>query len=310
MENIKEKIINREVVASTQEQHRTQLGYIFWYSVTGEVEITRQELREKFEEIGIDDVWLPNEIRPSDAFRRATKEIQRRKTPTSDPNKFLNFLVREVFSDNNSIQRNIVIEVVDQNGKRLQYNPNATVITLDKKNNDFIIWSEPDNNKAKELAKEAEKRFRKYLNYYSAQQLRVMISKILASLAPTAVRPNGGVYFVPQNFATELKKLQLLCTSLQSEGVAIPLQDTSENRNLVVEKLESELKELLDRCKNLEKLNGVQKAIYKDSIETAKRITSTYKTYKEQLSLEVDKLEDMLNELRFSAVRLTEKIIK
>lgn len=50
----------------------------------------------------------------ADAFRRATSEIQKKhkKVPTSDPSVFLNFLIREVYYDEEKVQRNIVIEKV------------------------------------------------------------------------------------------------------------------------------------------------------------------------------------------------------
>lgn len=307
MLSIKEKIQDKKVIATKQEGDN-QLGYIFWYSVTSDVEVTRIELQQHFNTIGIDEAWLPNEIRPSDAFRRATKEIQRKKVPTNNPNIFQNFLVREVYSDNKVVQRNIVIEEVDQSGKRLNYDPKATVMTLVKENNDFEITS--DNTTAKELAMEAKQRFQKYIDYYSAQQLRVMVNKYLSSLAPTAVRANGGVYFVPQTYATELKKLQLLCKILQSEGVSIPLYDTTDNQNLVLSKLENDLQETLKRCKELSETDNLRKALYKDGIEEARRIVKTYQTYKENLQIDVEKFENTLNDLRLTAVTLTQKIVK
>lgn len=210
MSNVNEKIRDKKVVV-TKTESGSQLGYIFWYSVTSDVEVTRVELQQQFDTIGIDENWLPNKIRPSDAFRRATKEVQRKKVPTADPNKFQNFLVREVFSDNKMVQRNIVIETVDQSGKRLDYNSKATVMTLIKEDNNFTIWS--DNDMARDLAHQAKTRFQKYIDYYSAQQLRVMINKYVSSLAPTAVRANGGVYFIPQSFAGDLKKFNCYVNS-------------------------------------------------------------------------------------------------
>ena len=89
------------------------------------------------------------------------------------------------------MQRNIVVESVNQAGKRLDYHSKVGVITLDKKNVSITFVSE--NETAKELCIEAEQKFNIFRDNYSAQQLRVMISKVLQSLAPTPVRPNGGI---------------------------------------------------------------------------------------------------------------------
>lgn len=306
---IKEKIMSGNVVA-TEHEDGNQLGNIFWYSITGEVEITRDSLHEKFNEIGIEENWLPNEIRPSDAFRRATRETQRKKVPTSNPNVYKNYLVREVYSGTDMIQRNIVVEIVDQSGKRLDYEPKATVMTLEKENNNFVIWVEDGEEYAGEMAKEAKNKFIKYVEYYSSQQLRVMVSKYLGSLAPTSVRSNGGVYFVPRNYSNDLKKLEILCGELNSEGVSIPMYDTSDNRNIVLTRLENELKDTLNRCKELNQTDDMKKAIYKDSIEESRKLVKTYQAYKEQLSLDTDSLENMISELRLTAVSLTRKMTK
>lgn len=306
---IKEKIMSGNVVATEHEDGK-QLGNIFWYSITGEVEITRDSLHETFDEIGIDESWLPNEIRPSDAFRRATRETQRKKVPTSNPNIYKNYLVREVYSGSDMIQRNIVVEIVDQSGKRLDYEPKATVMTLEKENNNFVIWVEDGEEYAGEMAKEAMNKFIKYIEYYSSQQLRVMVSKYLGSLAPTSVRSNGGVYFVPRNYRNDLKKLEILCGELNSEGVSIPMLDTSDNRNIVLTRLENELKDTLNRCKELNQTDVMKKVSYKDSIEESRKLVKTYQAYKEQLSLDTDSLESMIGELRLTAVSLTQKMTK
>ena len=53
---------------------------------------------------------MPNTIRPADAFRRATKEIETRQA-TANAGVFENFLIREVFANRDCVQRNIVVEI-------------------------------------------------------------------------------------------------------------------------------------------------------------------------------------------------------
>lgn len=100
----------------------------------------------------------------------------------------------------------------------------------------------------------------------------------------------------------------MLCKFLNSEGVSIPLQDTSENKNLVLSKLENELKETLARCQELTEQGNLKKQIYKDGIEEARRIAKTFQAYKESLSIDIGNLEGMLNDLRLSAVKLTQQM--
>src|SRR5699024_7504379 len=114
---------------------------------------------------------------------------------TSRPNVFANILVRQVFSYKQVVQRNFVVVAVDQNRKRLSYNSKAGVIKLDKKNNSVTFLS--NDTSINEVCIQIEQKFNIYKDHYSAQQLRVMVNKIMQSLAPTPVRKNGGIYFIP-----------------------------------------------------------------------------------------------------------------
>src|SRR5690606_38538410 len=104
------------------------LGHLMWFSV-GKQLVKSDDLLVKLQQAGLEETWLPNPIRPMDAFRRATKEIETRLN-TSQAGVFENYLVREVSIDEKQIQRNIVIETVDQSGKRLDYDSQAAIITL------------------------------------------------------------------------------------------------------------------------------------------------------------------------------------
>ena len=59
------------------------------------------------------------------------------------------------------------------------------MITLDKHKGSQAFITE--NEIAKELCNEAERNFNIYRDHYSAQRIRVMVNKILQSLAPTPV---------------------------------------------------------------------------------------------------------------------------
>ena len=177
--------INLENMTAVQNENQEGiLGHLMWYSV-GKQLIKTDELKNKLIQSGLEEAWMPNAIRPADAFRRATKEIETRKA-TANAGVFENYLIREVFADKDYVQRNIVVESVNQAGKRLDYNSKAGVITLDKKNESITFVSE--NETAKELCMEAEQKFNIFKDNYSAQQLRVMVNKIFQSLAPTPVR--------------------------------------------------------------------------------------------------------------------------
>src|SRR5690554_748896 len=169
----------KEIVAVQTNQEGT-IGSLLWYSVANEL-VSREELAKKLDAVELEEEWLPNKIRLSDAFRRATKEVQCRKA-TDKKGIYEKYLVREVFSDKDYIQRNIVVEIVDQNGKTLDYKPQSAVITLDKSHGNVTVVTE--DGTAKALAEDARDKFSIYSNYYNGQQIRVMIGKMIKAFAP------------------------------------------------------------------------------------------------------------------------------
>ena len=257
------------------------------------------DLKRGLVQSGLPVEWMPNAIRPADAFRRSTKEIETRKS-TGHAGVFENFLIREVFSDKNHVQRNIVVEKVNQAGKRLDYNSQAGVITLDKQNSSLTFITE--NEIAKELCFEAERNFNIYKDHYSAQQIRVMVSKILQSLAPTPVRPNGGVYFVPDSHTEGLNQLVNFTSSLEnSEGLKIPVVNTFDNRQMVNTKLNDHLESILQDCKSSD---GLKKGQVKEIIENAKSVISNYRNYKGIVANEADTLENKIMTIRVAVTKM------
>ena len=291
--------INLENMTAVQNENQEGiLGHLMWYSV-GKQLIKTDELKNKLIQSGLEEAWMPNAIRPADAFRRATKEIETRKA-TANAGVFENYLIREVFADKDHVQRNIVVESVNQAGKRLDYNSKAGVITLDKKNVSITFVSE--NETAKELCMEAEQKFNIFKDNYSAQQLRVMVNKILQSLAPTPVRPGGGIYFVPDSHTDGLSKLVKFTSSLEnSEGFKIPVVNTFDNRNMVNSKLNEHLESILNDCKTS---GNLRKGQVKEIIENANSVILNYKNYKGIVKDESVQLEQKIMKIRSEITRM------
>lgn len=278
------------------------LGHLMWFSV-GRQLVKTSDLLTTLQQVGLEESWLPNPIRSTDAFRRATKEIETKKA-TGQANVFENYLIREVFSDRDQIQRNLVVETVDQSGKRLDYDSQAGIITLDKKNDSLTFVT--SNNTAKELCEEAEQKFNIYKEHYSAQQVRVVVGKILQSLAPTPVRPNGGVYFVPDSHTEGLNKLVAFTSALEnSEGFKIPVVNTYDNKQMVNKKLNEHLESILTECRSSEHL---RKSQVKDLVNHANSVIKDYKNYKNIVQSEADTFEDKILLIKSEVMKLIENM--
>lgn len=285
-------MVNVQNLAVVSQDQEDFLGHLAWYSV-GKQLIKTNELKQRLLNSGLEAEWLPNPIRATDAFRRATKEVEQRKA-TSRPNVFENILVREVFSDKQAVQRNLVVETVDQNGKRLSYNSKAGVITLDKRNNAVTFLS--DDTSINEVCVQIEQKFNIYKDHYSAQQLRVMVNKIMQSLAPTPVRKNGGIYFIPATKSIRLKQLiQFLSFLDNSEGYKVPVIDSTDNRVMVSKKIYDHFDSILYDCRNKTSLTkGEVKAL----IDEANKVIKDYRNYKTIVTEETEHIEQVIMNVR------------
>lgn len=268
------------------------LGNLIWYSV-GKNLIKVEDLKKHLTNSGLGDEWMPNRIRSSDAFRRATKEVERQR-PTSQPNVYENVLVREVYSNKKEIQRNLVIETVDQQGKSLSYATKSAVINLDK-SNDAITFT-TGQAAIKEICVEAEQKFNLYKHHYSSQQLRVMVSKILGALAPTPLRKSGGVWFVPAAKDKELNQFVHFVNQLaNSEVYKVPVINSNDNKSMVTKKIHEHFDALLHDCQNKDNLS---KADVKMLINEANRYIADYRNYKNIVTNENEALEKIIMEVR------------
>jgi len=291
-------MVNVQNLAVVSQDQEDFLGHLAWYSV-GKQLIKTNELKQRLLNSGLEAEWLPNPIRATDAFRRATKEVEQRKA-TSRPNVFENILVREVFSDKQAVQRNLVVETVDQNGKRLSYNSKAGVITLDKKNNSVTFLS--DDTSINEVCVQIEQKFNIYKDHYSAQQLRVMVNKIMQSLAPTPVRKNGGIYFIPATKSIRLKQLiQFLSFLDNSEGYKVPVIDSTDNRVMVSKKIYDHFDSILYDCRNKTRLTkGEVKAL----IDEANKVIKDYRNYKTIVTEETEHIEQVIMNVRHEVTQM------
>lgn len=290
----------KDMVATT-EKTENYIGHLFWFSI-GQQMNNVADLKQKLINAGLSESWMPNRIRAVDAFRRATREIQTKK-PTANPKIFENYLVREVYSDQEMIQRNIVVETVDQNDKKLGYQTQSGVIRLDKKN--ATISFETSSVEIKELCREAEQKFYLYRDHYSAQHMRVMVTRILNSLAPTAMREKGVIYFVPDKMTAGLTNLVTFIGMLDnSEGFKIPVVDSNDNRFMVSKKLKDHMESLLAQCRSAEEL---RKDEIKTLVEETNNAIKNYRNYKELTTTESETFEEKIMLLRSEVMKLIQE---
>lgn len=297
-----------EGVSAKTSQDSSIIGYLTWYSV-GDDLYSRENLRVGLLKNGIEEKFLPNPIRPSDAFRRATKSVEtRRQREEETADTYRNYIIRDVVSQGTKLQRNIVVETVNQSGERLEYIPDAAKLFFDKKTDQFTFLA--NEAMALDLAEEAKKHFECFLTHHNGASVRSSVVSYLNQLSPTPVRPSGGVYFVPVQHTDKLRNLVTFVSGLpRGESHMIPLVNDEDNRSMIRNKVKDNLEKVLEQCRYAVSDEGkLQKVQIKNIVEDARRIVSQFKDYKALLNDTVQDLESSVELVRQSITIVLQKV--
>jgi len=298
----------KEMAAVTETTGKDVLGSLVWYTV-GEQLVPRDVLAQKLLNAGIDEGFMPAEIRIPDAFRRATTAVERKRENGLVEGTIENYLIKEVSSDVDHILRFIVRETKDAKGKRLEYDPSIASITLDKKIG-IISWICDHDDTAQEMCKESENLFRTFQTHHDSRSIRAMVYRILESMAPTPVRPSGGVYFVPVQFEAELLRLVNLLQSLDgnSEGFRVPVINSTENKDMIRKKLNDHIKQTLENLAYGLKDPSINKSRANPLLSDAKAILDNFSLYQDTLSEELEDMESMVGLIKKQMLTMLDKM--
>lgn len=239
------------------------LGRIVMYNVRDE-HIKRRDVIAAMSANGLDLSLAPPEIRIVDAYRKATTSLDKMNWKHPDDNtKTTTLLVRELGSTPESVTRNVVREIRQEN-RRLSYDIVATMtfkripqqntgdlsITLDSSKTGF-----DQERILSELNRVAEL-FDTLTECIDGNTIRRLLRNYMTKL--NAVELRRGVYFVHEKHADVLPKLAGIPTARIS---IIPLVNVEDQKEIIeeafIEETQENLISLITTVKNL-KDSGVR----------------------------------------------------
>lgn len=255
------------------------LGRIVMFTITDE-HITRQDLENRFLSLGLDTDMLPPEIKPIDAFKKATSEAKEKYDLPGGRQAIV--LCRDVSSNAEYVRRQITREVKDSRARTLSYSkaidctfyrartqPDANGRQKVVKGSERVqIKIDPTDldqtelTAVKQIAQNIEQRYQQYYNHLDGNRLRATVRDYLKHL--NAIEIKGGVYFVHVKHSDELQRLQTLVDGLGGGCMmhSIPLVDIERERKMIALAFEREASESLqDIAKECAALKGSRKSI-------------------------------------------------
>lgn len=197
----------------------------------------------------LDPTIIPNPPRPGDAFKRACRYSERTNLPIPASPNTANVMIRSVKNTSTEIDRHMVLEIVDPEGKHLSYDTVAEFNynrPKDELQTTFRFTGHPDYDAIVRASVDLFKaQIRHATNFLDAQSIRRMIRDQLERMSAISVRRQGSVYFYPATKRDQGDALQSLCQAFNSGSSFhhLPLINTENQREMIKNAFEEEVHE-------------------------------------------------------------------
>lgn len=221
------------------------LGHILFLSMD-EVKIHKDDLSDLFKKNQVSSSFLPHEIKPHDAYRRATSRAQGAIDVTiGGQTQKARLLVRETKKDDDIVVRNLVRELLDEKNAEADY---VTVgkLTYDRKNEALnISWDSNYLNEYdyKRVLEDTQDLYAEWTQYHTKETVRNIFNRVVKSMHPISIATGGRAQFIPKMNQDLLYSLKAIVEELPGNSLAevIPMIDTVDQRDLITKNLEKEV---------------------------------------------------------------------
>jgi hypothetical protein len=190
------------------------LGYITWYTVT-KPRLTHEQIRNLVLDLNLDKSIVPKAPRAGDAFKRACRYSETSGVPIPLTNDVANFMFRPVAQTLEDIERHLIVEVLDPQGRKLSHHT-AVMLRFRRDTGILNATVDPINSDLDPLVKEVMEGFAATLKestlYIEAQVIRRMIRMQLDKCNAILARSKGSVYFVPKKYKDKMEGLESFLT--------------------------------------------------------------------------------------------------
>ena len=221
------------------------LGHIAWWTVTNP-RLTHDDVLTLVTDLGMDPAIVPKPPRGGDSFKRACRYSQRAGLAIPYSDHLANFLIRPVAQTHEDIERHLVLEVVDGDGRQLEYH-DAAHLRYERSTGTLHVGQKKISSDLDPMVDETLQQFAANLEdatkYIDAQVIRRMIRDQLDMLHAISVRKGGSVYFIPwrEHKTTEALEVFLTHCGDGSGFHALPLIDDQKQREMIQAAFENEV---------------------------------------------------------------------
>lgn len=268
------------------------LGELVWYTVAEAAKIPHAAFLAECTKHGL-ETYAPKLPKDVDVFRRACTKAQRKRVPVpNNPELFENYLVRDVKSAAGHFWKQIVIETVDGDNRKLGFDA-AVEIHFDPDIPDQLDVQYLTGNPSgvlREVVDAITNHYDEWRGMVYGYSVREFIRAVVTSTGATVVRPSGGVYFVMEAKLDVIGKLDEIVSAFASPTEpdlilhTVPLIDDARQREMLRSAFEAETAGDIDKfVKEVEEALADDKCTDARFAELARRKTEI-KTRTEEYS--------------------------
>jgi hypothetical protein len=209
----------------------------FWQ--LSDASVDRATFEARWQAAGLAKELLPEPPTPEKALKTAVREAGvGQQTPQKSR------LIRVAVENEESLVFAVVLEEKHPDTGTLTYAQEAKV-SMDR-----ALGNLTSDNDQHEVVQSIVSKFGRLRDTHTADDVRRTITRTLASFSAVTLRESGGVYWVPQPFARELRQLQKCIQQFgSSEVYLIPVHDSADANRTLGDVATQALQEELDALK-------------------------------------------------------------
>lgn len=282
-----------------------KIGSLVWYDCR-DVSITPQDLKAKFQQYGLDEAYLPDRIKPKNAFQKACRLSMAKSANTEDGS---------VASDNRRAICKLIVDGID----KLVYgivdlNVNESTQVIDPDFSDRV-WYDKNTysvsyDNGHPLAKQIKAAYDHLCGEYITRDISRMIVRAVDKMCAVSLRDSGVVYFVPMAFDQHLQALQDVVNNLGTCDMRVYALGDADGNSHNIEKaarsqIGSKVQELKDQIADL-KFSMDQGHIKGQSVSNGievrirkfRELKERCQIFSDALRIKADTLTDELTEVQ------------
>jgi len=274
-----------ELVRSSLARGDQHLGDIAWWSLS-DVRIDRTRLESIWTGAGLDPLLLPEPTKAERALKTAARQAQLGRP---------DLLVRLGKDEEKEVVFAIVRERRLADGS-LEYFQEARVVL------DRISATLSSDAPGHDVVRAIRSEYLELLHTHTADDVRRAVMRVLERCAAVTLREHGGVYWVPQPFAAELRRLQRAIEQIGSSRVQLlPVHRSAEAENTLGEiamgAIELELSSLKAEIDGFLASPPDRPSTLSRRFDTFESIRARAGLYRQVLRVEIDDLDERLSEM-------------